>query len=288
MRALHAFFPLVFSVAALGASASGGATKAASLSAWAPYLEELNRPVSPENKLILPYSHAVDVDLLKLHDDEMRAIKRSWDEGPSKEQRASKTATREAQNQFFHQKVTAFNAQTFVALEKAAHSHAAAKKDYHVLVERVLAEVGRNPVARLDQLANYDEGGQIGFCFGRALLIHHLLLKAGVDQGDLAKIFNFGQLMVGKQLWTFHVAVLIRDSVAGFLVVDPLQAKPLPYKEWIAINTQYDIKGRLSRARFYVTDPRKFLPAFGAYDARQLADPVLKTYFDDLARSLDK
>lgn len=80
--------------------------------------------------------------------------------------------------------------------------------------------------------------------------------------------------MVQKQLWRFHVAVMVRQH--GFLVIDPLQDKPLPYVEWVAI-TAYDIKGRSSRARFfYATDPRKFLPAFGAYDVKQLEDPVLK------------
>src|SRR5690606_14822446 len=98
---------------------------------------------------------------------------------------------------------------------------------------------------------------------GRALLSHHLLIEAGVPAGDIAKIFTVGQLRFDGELWQYHVAILVRDSQHGFVVVDPLHAAPLPYPEWLDINQAYGIKHPLSRVRFYVTDARKFTPSTG-------------------------
>jgi hypothetical protein len=116
--------------------------------------------------------------------------------------------------------------------------------------------------------------------------VHHLLLKGGVPQADMAKLFIFGDLMVHAQIWKFHVAVMVRDSKDGFLVVDPLMEEPMPYLAWINATKKFEIKGDSSRARFYVTDPRKFLPAFGMYHRDQLDEPLLKKYFDELALTL--
>jgi hypothetical protein len=133
---------------------------------------------------------------------------------------------------------------------------------------------------------NYKEGGQVGFCFGRALYLHYLLLKSGVPQNELAKIFVLGELKFGDTFWRFHVALMVRDKAQGFLVVDPLVGEVIGYREWMEKNAAYDVKAPNGRSRFYVTDARKFMPAFGEYDAAQLKEPVLRKYFEGLVQSL--
>lgn len=253
-------------------------------SAWSPFLSNLNQVIIPQAGLVMPFTQGLEQDLLVLNKQEMSAINRELQ--PRRDQNLGKKLPREEVNQFFHDQINHLNEKAFSQLREAAESHRSLKKDYRDLAALIQEQVRTNAVASLENYQRYDSTGQVGFCFGRALLIHHLLRKAGVAQVDMAKIFVIGQLMVAKQLWQFHVAVMVRDSAAGFIVIDPLQPKPLPYLDWIAATSQYDIKGRLSRARFYVTEPRKFLPSFGSYALPQLEDPILKKYFDDLALSL--
>lgn len=273
------------SSAATSAAAAPSAPAETTAALWAPYLETLT--IAPVTKgLASPYAFSASEDLPSLYAKELGEIRGAWAAERKMMTGATPKALREAENGFFHARVQALNETTFQTLEHAAQSHRSSKKDYRALAETILAKVAKNPVANLESAQAYDQGGQVGYCFGRALLVHLFLLQAGVPQDDIVKVFNLGELMVQKQLWRFHVAVMVRDSQHGFLVIDPLQDKPLPYREWVAINAAYDIKGRFSRARFYAADPRKFLPAFGGYDVKQLEDPVLKRYFDDLARSL--
>lgn len=218
---------------------------------------------------------------MALNERELSAIAKSLPALPSSIAKAKK---REATNRYFFEQVKSLNAKTLEALEAGKAESAVA--DYTAIANRVLAEARKNPVTNLKNTYHRARGGEIGFCFGRALLVHYLLLEAGVPQRELAKIFTLGQLVVQGQLWKFHVGVLIRDSKSGFIVVDPLQDRVLPYKEWIEINKKYDVKGALSRARFYVTDPRKFLASYGRYHTDQLLDPALNDYFTDLLGTL--
>jgi len=238
----------------------------AAASLWTPLLATLNKsPSAP-----LPASQQLADDLSALNQAEMKAIKAKAPKG-----------SRDVVNRFFHDEVTKLNDAALAPL-KAPN----AGKDYGKLAEQALAKVAANPVAKVESTQSYDATGQVGYCFGRALLVHLFLLQAGVPQDDMLKIFNLGDLIVEKQPWKFHVAVLVKDAKAGWLAVDPLQGKAMPYEEWIAANKLYDVKKKLPRARFYTTDPRKFLPSFGMYDLKQLEDPVLKSYFADLAKSL--
>lgn len=224
----------------------------------------------------------LDEDLLARYERELGDVKGAWEKGHGALTPAVAKKERQAVNAFFHQEIQALNAPTLAALDKAPKTTA----DHRKAADAALARVAANPVAKLESIQSYDQGGQVGYCFGRALLVHLFLRQAGVPQADIAKIFTVGELMVERQLWRFHVAVMVRDAAAGYLVVDPLQGKVLPYGEWVQANALYDIKGKLSRARFYVTDPRKFLPSFGAYDVKRFDEPALKRYFDDLGKSL--
>ncbi len=248
-------------------------------SPWTKILKVLNQELGANLRL-----ERLDDDLLALYKAELKTIDDAWLKTDEAKRDKKLVETKRLGNAFFHANVKDLNDKTFAKLELDAPQSAG--KDYFALGESVLKSVRRNPVARLEASQSYDPSGQLGFCFGRALLVHYELLKAGVKQDDLGKVFVAGQLRVGAQMWNFHVAVIARDSKKNYLVIDPLLEKPVSLSEWRDITSAYDIKGSLSRARFYVTDPRKFLPATGRYSLELLTEKHLKKYFDELAISM--
>lgn len=260
---------------------------------WEPYLKLLHREAKASSDLLIsPYSHAIHEDLQQVYADELASIQQTWVKLISKhdlaaaQNRPSSKILKDRQNQFFHEQIQKLNEKTLSQLEAAAKSHKELPKDFRKAAELALDKIHQNPVLSLDGIMNYPDARQIGFCFARALLLHYFLLQEGVGPENLAKIFVLGQLRVQKQFWNFHVAILVRDSKSGFLVVDPLHPKALEYKQWMSIKAGYDIKSPLSRARFYITDARKFMPAFAAYSQEHFEIPVLKNYFADLLQSL--
>jgi hypothetical protein len=67
-----------------------------------------------------------------------------------------------------------------------------------------------------------------------------------------------------------------------------MHTKPLPLNEWLEINRLYDVKRDLSRVMFFITDPRKYLPATGKYAMQELKEPALAQFYDELGLSLAK
>lgn len=159
--------------------------------------------------------------------------------------------------------------------------------EYAMLAAQVRKDVTAHPVAGIAATHGLPNSGEIGYCFGRALLAHRELLRHGVPQSELVKVFALGELMMEGQFWNFHVAIGVRDRQHGLLIVDALQERVLPVSQWMERVQGYDIKKPFSRVRFYLTDPRKFLPASGRYDQKELNDPHLRAYFSRLAKSLN-
>jgi hypothetical protein len=248
-------------------------------SSWPTVLKLLNQEPSKPYK---DFSSTSDKDFLGLYKSELSAISSSWAELPESKKDGKSTETKRLTNEYFHKRIGSLNAALFAGLDP----NLAVGKDFSKLADDVLTQVQKNPVANLEATQNYDPSGQVGFCFGRALLVHHQLLKAGVKQEDIAKIFAAGQLRVAQRIWNFHVAVMVRDAKHGFLVIDPLYEKPLSLKAWTELTEGYDIKGTLSRARFYISDPRRFLPSGELYAVDQFENKYLKSYFDQLVLSM--
>lgn len=251
---------------------------------WNPVLKLLNVPVAKETSLY-PHTHSSEEDLLTKNEDELREISDRWKALRGSRDDKSKT-TRDQRNRYFHEQVSLLNQDALGKLARVGALPGA--PDREGLAQEILQKVAKSQVASLENVRMYPRGGEIGFCFGRALYIHYLLVKAGVPQEQLIKIFTLGELLVGGQVWRFHVALAVRDKKAGFLVLDPLQSKPIPYGDWLKVVSKYDIKGPFSRSRFYVTEPRKFLPAFPEHDLKQLGDPHLKPYFEALVDELNR
>lgn len=259
---------MVFFLILLGLSEDADAR-----SSWKPYLKELNQEAPASSSR---YLHAIDSDLLQTYKNEIRDLDALW----SKEIPPKSADANRLKNEFYHKRLEEMNDQSFQLLSKGA------PVDRKALAEKVLREVHKNPIANLEATQAYDPSGQLGFCFGRALLVHYLLLKAGVKQEDISKVFLAGQLRVAGRMWNFHVAVVVRSGPQKYLVVDPLFEKPMTLEDWRAKTSAFDIKGKYSRARYYVTDARKFLPEAGIYSEKVLESEHLKKYFDDLRRTL--
>lgn len=151
--------------------------------------------------------------------------------------------------------------------------------------EDALRFVMEKSVSAPKNIANFEEGDQIGFCFGRALMLHYLLLRAGVLPKDLAKIFAVGTFNVGDQFWRFHVAVMV-NAEEGLLIVDPLYGNVATLDEWTSNVSSLDINYPYPRARFYITDAKKFMPQAGVYDLSLMGTPALKAYFFALGREI--
>jgi hypothetical protein len=212
-------------------------------------------------------------DLSQTYADELADIETKWGK--------VSTGNHRKKNEFFHKQIVALNNHGFEKLGLGSPP----KESYKDVLEAVLRGVESHPSARSEQAYAYDQGDQIGFCFGRALLTHYLLLKQGIPQEHIRKIFALGNLRLLGQFWQFHVAILVRDS-RGYTVVDPLYGEPTTLDAWKANVASLDIKPTLARVRFYVADPRKFMPTGGRYSHAALNEPLLKQYFVDMAQGL--
>jgi len=182
--------------------------------------------------------------------------------------------------------IEAMNNAMLESLRSSTHGNIDVSLGASPIPAAVLREFDSNPVLSLANIHRFENGEQIGFCFGRALALHYLLLKAGVSSCDIYKIFAIGNLMFNYQIWHFHVAVLIRDAANGFVVVDPSFGQPLSVDDWMKSVEKHDIKYPRSQTRFYVTDPRKLVPSAGVYDAQTLGGPILREYFTFLGSYL--
>lgn len=236
---------------------------------WMPILEKLNTPIT------IPRSH-LNEDLLFSYKQEIDTIKAAWKKAAS-----VKNKEKIGEKEFYAREIDARNQEDLRALEEHSLFTQAYSREQLQAVYDALTKSRTNMAT-----ATYRGSEQIGFCFGRALLAHYLLLQQGIHQDDIIKIFAFDNMMVQHQIWQFHVAVAVRDKEWGFAVIDTLQPSIMSYKEWLLVTKQFSMTYPRPRMRFYVTDARKLLPASGAYELSWLSDDVLRAYFFDLGREI--
>ena len=255
---------------------------------WLSIIEQLNS--QPKSALYkqLDLSKTLDMDFLARHFSNVKELKNQWRLEKKKYPKKNRKELRPIRNEFLHQKAKKLNIQTvqkpLKTLLGKKEQQSSFKRNYKKLAASVLDAVHQNPVTHYQAIGKYDQGGHIGFCFARALLVHHLLLKNGVSQGDIFKIFAMGEMIYNRQLWNFHVAVVVRDDDHGFIVVDPLVKRPMPYLEWLQVTERYDVKKTKPQVRFYLADARKFLPATGEYTKDDIFQPFLKSFFVDMGK----
>lgn len=134
--------------------------------------------------------------------------------------------------------------------------------------------------------SKYDPDRKVGFCFGRAAYVHLELLKKGVHQRDIAKIFAIGRLKYGGAFWNFHMATMLRDEKNQWWVIDAVVGDVRPVESWIAKAKSFSSRPDVPTVRFYTTDARKFQPAYGEYSSENLFAPELVAFFGDLIKIL--
>ncbi|WP_141735037.1 hypothetical protein [Oligoflexus tunisiensis] len=243
---------------------------------WQQVLITLNQPSAPARQLL-------NEDLYQLNQAELESLKTMWQpqELELRKLGLDKKALRLRKLKFFHEKTQEANREVLASLENPAELGQLTFDE----AQRILDEARHHQVAGPAQVYRFARANEIGFCFGRALLIHYSLLRAGVPQNHIAKIFNLGELKVENTFWHFHVAVIV-NSRSGYWILDPLHPQPMSVEQWVRINQGYDVKAPWSQARFYITDPRKFMPSGGQYEESAMKNSVYGDYFKSLIPAL--
>ena len=87
--------------------------------------------------------------------------------------------------------------------------------------------------------ACYDPKGTVGFCFGRATMVHMEALIRNIDPNSVRKIWIAGDMGV----WGHHVATLVKAQ-DGWYVIDIEVGKIVRVKEWFTFfKKTYQAKG---------------------------------------------
>ncbi len=135
------------------------------------------------------------------------------------------------------------------------------------------------------------EGTETGYCFGRAMYLHLLALKLGLQKESIKKIWALGPLTTSQYglTWGYHVALLVYSKEYGWLTIDPNENKPQSFEAWINTFTQRSVD---QRVRFYISDPDKQALYTGKYSRYlmglnlSLDKDWFKHYFVDMLKAV--
>lgn len=217
------------------------------------------------------YPHRAETNLGQVRGGELRALRERFGiTGDSKAARAALSA-----------QVRLLNDQVLRALPTSGGGSLTSTE-----IREVLKAMVAHPIVGPAGYAKYDPDHRVGFCFGRAAFAHLELLARGARAQEVAKIFALGSLRHRGGPWRFHVATVVKDDQGRWWAVDSLQKDILEVGAWIRAVNAMDIDPKAPTVRYYVTDPAKFQPLLGAYEAKMLQDPLFNGYFVDLAGAL--
>lgn len=143
-----------------------------------------------------------------------------------------------------------------------------------------------NKAAHPSKTGEYEKkGANIGYCFGRSMYYHLMLLKKGLQKDSIKKIWAVGPMKTGTVDWGFHVATMVYTRDTNWMVIDSNHYEPITVEEWMNHYSKYSPKKDL---RFYITTPEKFSVNTGKYERYQLGLDVskdidwFKHYFKDM------
>ncbi|MEQ1722483.1 MAG: hypothetical protein ABL930_04860 [Pseudobdellovibrio sp.] len=163
--------------------------------------------------------------------------------------------------------------------EHASTSGALTKKQ----AEPILLSISNHPVVGDSAADKYNTNQEVGYCFGRAAYVHFELLKAGVLDKNITKIFAMGGLYRDNVGWDYHMATAFQDVNSDWWVIDNLTGNELlSIKDWMSQVSKWDGNRKDPRLRFYFTDAAKFLPIKGSYSLKRFNSPIYHGYFKDL------
>jgi hypothetical protein len=167
---------------------------------------------------------------------------------------------------------------TTSAKRKSALSYEEARELYKILND--------HPVASCRKLPKYDPGGNIGFCFGRAVAGHLLALQEGVHKDSVRKIWAVGTMHADDIVWGHHVATMVRGQEGKWYVLDPEYNRVLKLETWMRKVKEMDAEGNLI---FLSSEAKRFGPATSdTYSALELNSEFYNRFFTDLLAEMRK
>jgi len=141
----------------------------------------------------------------------------------------------------------------------------------------------------------YDPKGTVGFCFGRATIVHMEALIRGMNPDSIRKIWIVGEMQGG---WGHHVATMIKGK-DGWNVLDPNLGRVVTIEEWIKAYEPYKLKTAKQELMLFVSRADRF----GPYSSQnytgvdlfntttthyERSEDFYRGYFTDYFESLDK
>ncbi len=134
--------------------------------------------------------------------------------------------------------------------------------------QRLWKVIQTHTVVGTEHISKYEPANvRIGYCFGRAMYGHLMLLKMGLQKESILKVWAIGKAVTSEGTWDFHVATLAYTPDQGWVSIDPFFGKPMPAAEWIQNFNKFSSDKRM---RFYVTSPQKFSMGIGRYNPQNL------------------
>ena len=138
--------------------------------------------------------------------------------------------------------------------------------------DQLFALASGHPVAGLGAIGKYDHQptgvgtGEVGFCYGRAMVVHLLARKMGLDPKSIQKLFVAGDLNNGEGTrWRFHVTTLVLGDDGKQYAIDPIMPSmgqpgvSEPYAWMKAVKDEFDMKDGEDESNFFLTDTRSIL-----------------------------
>lgn len=130
------------------------------------------------------------------------------------------------------------------------------------------------------------EDREIGYCFGRALFLHLLLRKMGLQENSIQKLWIVGpqKSEIENVTWGFHVATAAYVKGYGWMAIDTNTFRIQPIEHWYRAFSQQSTDGK---PRFYVTPATRFSVSIPRYSRVQLgldlpvAEDFYRHYFVD-------
>ncbi len=125
-----------------------------------------------------------------------------------------------------------------------------------------------HPVGDYRIVSKYDPEGNIGFCFGRAMIAHIEALETGLAKENIRKIWAIGTMKYDNILWNHHVATMVRGKNGIWYVLDPEYGQVLKMATWMKRVKKMDADNKLE---FFVTNPNRFGPESDLASRRNVA-----------------
>jgi hypothetical protein len=120
--------------------------------------------------------------------------------------------------------------------------------------DQLIRSMTEHPTHGTSKASRFDPKGVFGFCFGRALIIHHQALIRNVNPHDIKKIWAIGPMEGGK--WGWHVSTLIKKSgERNWWACDPIFDIAVGADAWMRKLSRWSDDGRLM---FFVTKASRF------------------------------